>query len=1167
MIYPVRYLYFYFAILPLLLQMSCAEKTKEKYVLEIIPPEHSGITFSNDLSESEDLNILTFEYFYNGAGVGIGDISNDGHQDIFFSANMSKNRLYVNKGNFVFEDITEKAGFLSTNKWAAGVSMVDINQDGWLDIYVCYAGPYSDPQQRANELYINNGDQTFSEQAKRYGLADTRHTVQAAFFDYDKDGDQDVYLLTNTTDETGPNVIRPKRLKGEMINTDRLYRNNGDETFTDVSQHAGITVEGYGLGVTITDINQDNWLDIFVSNDYLSNDLLYINNRNGTFTDRAAESFKHTSYSAMGNDVADINNDALPDIVSVDMLPPDNTRQKLMLGATSYDRYRSEIQFGYLPQFIRNTLQFNRGLSDDSTVIFSEIGQQAGIHATDWSWSALLPDLDNDGWKDLIITNGYPRDITNRDFASYKANEFMRNGLNEPTLKKLKHALSSLEGAHLHDFVFKNNGDLTFSDKSAEWGLTKASYSTGAAYGDLDNDGDLDVVISAINSPAFLYKNNTDQVTKNNFLTITLEGTKGNLSGFGTKVWIYHSDTVQYFEHTPYRGYQSTMGTGIHAGLGSQSRVDSISVLWPDGKAQVLKDVAANQFLKVRHMDSKPAARQVKKISQPYFSSANKERSVQYVHKETHYIDFKIQPLLPHKYSQNGPGVAVGDVNGDGLDDFIAGGAFKQPTHLFIQQKNGGFLTKAFEGEIKYEEDMGLLLFDADGDGDRDLYVVSGGNEFPQASLYYRDKFYVNDGKGNFALQKNMTLDTASGSCVIASDYDRDGDLDLFVGGRLNPHKYPEAGESFILQNNDGRFLDVTDVVAPGLKNAGMVTSALWTDVDNDQQIDLIVVGEWMPVTIFKNLNGKFSKGKFDVPQSRGWWNSIAGADFDRDGDTDYILGNLGLNSRFKTSSEKPVRVYSGDFNGDGAHDAILAHYIEGINRPVHPRDDILLQMSSSRKKFKNYQSYADATIEDILGDTFTQTNHAETFSTAYLENKGNDQWLLKPLPAEAQFAPVFGILTEDFTGDGFTDVVLTGNSYAPDVLTGRYDAFKGLLLSGDGNGSFKPLTFQEAGLFIDGDAKGLASLLTTDKMLILAAQNNDTLSVIENIVSNRPVFVAKDNDVFALVTGKNGSRIKYEFYYGSGYLSQSSRSLRLPADTKKVLVYNSNGESREIDY
>jgi hypothetical protein len=1144
---------------------ACSKKQDELF--EQLSTHHTGIDFVNQLYEDENLNIITFEYFYNGAGVGIIDINNDGLQDIFLTGNMVSNRLYLNKGEMRFEDITPSAGLKTMGKWANGASVVDINQDGWMDIYVCYSGPFQNPHQRANELYINNHDNTFSEQAARYGLADTGHSVQAAFFDYDRDGDLDVYILTNTTDETGPNVIRQKRLHGEMNNTDRLYRNNGDNTFADVSSTAGITIEGYGLGVSICDLNSDGWPDVFVSNDYLSNDILYINQRDGTFTDHAAEYFKHTSYSAMGNDIADYNNDGLTDLIEVDMLPPDNKRQKLMLGATNYDRYRSEIQYGYSPQFMRNTLQLNQGLTCDSVPCFSEIGQLAGIYATDWSWSPLFADVDNDGWKDLLITNGYPRDITNRDFASYKAQEFIRDGNTRLIRQKLFKAIQSLDGAHLPCFAFRNNGDLTFSDKSALWGFTQPTYSSGAAYGDLDNDGDLDYVTNNINSVAGVFENHANEITKNHYLRIKLQGTELNKQGHGVKLTLYNGKGVQYLEYNPYRGYQSTVEQYLHFGVGTTQRIDSLQILWPDHRRQTLKNINVDQTLTIQWTKAKNR-QQNKHECETIFDQQNNS-GITYRHRETEYADFKIERLLPHKYSEEGPAIAVGDINNDQLDDLFIGGAYKQSGEFFIQQRDGTFFRKVLTEEKKFEEDMGALLFDAENDGDNDLYIVSGGNEFEHGSGYYQDRLYINDGKGNFKQNKNaLPSMTASGSCVIACDFDKDSDLDLFVGGRLTPHQYPNAGMSYILQNDNGIFKDVTDQLAPGLRDAGMVTSALWSDVDNDDQIDLILVGEWTPVTIFKNSGGTFPR-KAEIPNSTGWWNSIQSGDFDNDGDTDYVLGNLGFNSPYQTSPAEPVSVYVNDFNNDGVRESILSRFIQHVNRPVHPRDDMLQQMASFRKQFPDYRSYSEVAIDDLIsGVDSTLIIKAETFASSYLENKNENGWSLRALPIEAQVAPVYGILTDDFDNDGTLDILLTGNSYATEVLTGRYDAFKGLFLHGNGHGNFEPAYTKRSNFLVDGNAKSLALLVNVKgDRVIIAGQNNDDVRVYESHAGSYKPIKLEPLDEYVTITQATGKKRKLELYYGAGYLSQSSRYIRYTPGVDKVTITDSKGETRMLDH
>ncbi|HRP57475.1 VCBS repeat-containing protein [Agriterribacter sp.] len=1147
---------------------ACKQHAREDHLLELMPVETTGIDFQNEIHENEQFNVLRFEYFYNGAGVGVGDFNKDGLQDVFFTSNMGRSRLYINEGAFRFKDITGTSGINTAGKWASGVSVVDINQDSLPDLYVCFAGPH-EAAQRANALYINNGDNTFTDKARAYGLADTGHSVQSVFFDYDRDGDLDMYLLTNITDEMGPNVIRKKRIHGEMPNTDRLYRNNGNGTFTNVSQQAGITVEGYGLGVSACDINDDGWPDIYVSNDYVSDDLLYINNRDGTFTDRAAAVFKHTSYSAMGNDIADYNNDGRPDIYTVDMLPPDNYRKKMMIGATPNDRHRSEIQYGYAPQFMRNTLQLNRGMDKDSLPSFSETGQLAGVDATDWSWSALWADLDNDGWRDLIVTNGYPRDVTNRDFINYNAQALMKGYADERFNKHTMAALRELDGAFLHNFVFQNRGDLTFEDQSANWGFTRKAYSTGAAYADLDNDGDLDIIISNTYSPASIYRNNAGSKTQNHYLKIGLSGPPGNIQGYGTKLKLFAGGLSLYHEHFPARGYQSTVDATVHFGLGKQTGIDSLNVIWPDGKTQTLHAVGADQVLQLHYANSTVSpAHMASPGTTAIFRPANAAYNIHYRHTETPYTDFNIQPLLPHKFSQNGPGIAVADINGDGRDDFFAGGAYNQSGQLFFQQPNGSFITRSLVTGKKYEEDMGVLFFDADNDGDQDLYIVSGGNEFAAGSPYYQDRLYINDGKGNFALKPDALPEMhTSGSCVIAADFDRDGDLDLFTGGWLTPQHYPAAGVSMLLENRNGVFVDVTEEKAPGLKDIGMVTAALWTDVNNDNQMDLLIVGEWMPVTLFINHNGTFSNGtqQGGLLHTVGWWNSIQAADFDQDGRTDYILGNLGLNSRFRTSEKDPLRMYTYDHDvPGGTTDAIISYSLNGVSYPVHPRDDVMQRMPFLKKEFPLYKDYANAKMEDLFPPAaLSKTKVAHTFQTAYLRNNGAQGWKLEPLCVEAQFAPVFGMLAGDYDEDGFADVLLTGNWYATEVISGQYDASKGLFLKGNGKGGF---SVKENGFRVEGDAKGLAEIRTQKNTLLLSAMNNDSLAVLEEKPRSalQPFVVMGPRDAYAVISLNNGKQVKQEFYYGSGYFSQTGRYLRIPPGAVSVTVYDFKGEKRE---
>lgn len=1066
--------------------------------------ESTGIEFSNTLYETTELNIITFEYFNNGAGVAVGDINGDGLQDLYFSGNMVPGKLYLNKGNFKFEDITAKAGIDTQNKWGSGVSMADVNGDGLLDIYLCFAGPY-DAQRRKKQLYINNGNLTFSEKAAEFGLDDDAYTTQAAFFDYDRDGDLDVYLLNNITDDLGPNIIRPKRIRGEMINTDRLYRNDGGR-FTNVSVKAGILKEGYGLGVAIGDVNQDGWPDVYVSNDYLSNDLLWINNHDGTFTDRASEYFRHTSYSSMGCDMQDINNDAFPDIVAVDMLPPGHVRRKLMMGGINHNRYRSEIAAGYTPQYMRNTLQLHQGPGPDGRPVYSEIGQLAGISATDWSWSPLIADLDNDGWRDLLISNGYPRDITNMDFASFKASPDMRGKSDEAFIAQLVKNLKSVPPAYLPNYIFKNKGNLQFEDVSSEWGFTQPSFSHGAAVADLDNDGDLDYIANNSYDKVFVYENRAETLPNHHFLRIKLNDSNGNTGGLGAKVWVYCDSMVWFAEYSPFRGYQSTVEPFLHFGVGNHKRIDSIAVQWPLGDWQVIPEISADTVLLISRQGGMQRKDFVIHWGETMFKTWDQTPNFQHI--DPYFDDFSILRLLPHKHSQEGPRIAVADVNGDGLDDFFIGGAFRQPGRLFVQQRNGSFSIKILDPGDSMEEDLGSVFFDADGDQDLDLYVCSGSSEFPLESPLYRDRLYRNDGKGNFSLSSDaLPQFNTSTSCVAAADYDHDGDQDLFVGGRLTPEHYPESPRSYLLENRDGRFHDVTQAVAPGLSRIGMVTDALWSDVGGDGWPDLILAGEWMPLCVFRNEKGTFpgSLEQVSIPHTTGWWNRLAAADLDGDGDEDYIAGNLGLNTPYQIKGEHSLSLYYGDFDQNGRPDPFVVQNLNGKTAPVAYRDDVLSWVFPLRKKFTSYLSYANAEWNDFFPGVQAQQIEARLMSTVWVENQGSGSFLVHPLPIEAQLSPVYGIQIGDFNFDGKADLLLSGNSSAADPHVGNYDAFNGLLLTGMGNGSFLPVHFRESGFFVPGEGRDLKILrVAGNKKIILCSQNNGKLIGFEMRKPNR---------------------------------------------------------------
>jgi hypothetical protein len=1163
-----------------------------------IAPSSSGITFNNKVTENDSVNPIDLENMYNGGGIGVGDFNNDGLPDLYFAGNQVPNKLYINKGNFKFEDVTDQANVAGEGKWAKGISVVDINNDGWLDIYVSETLK-KDPQQRANLLYINqgadkNGIPHFKEMAKEYGLADTGQSTQAAFFDYDNDGDLDVYIATNEISKGRfTDQFRTILTHGENPSTGRLYRNDWNDSlkhpvFTDVSKEAGIQTEGYAHAVTICDINNDGWKDIYVSNDFITNDLLWINNHDGTFTNELSKYFKHTSANAMGNDITDINNDGLPDVITLDMDPEDNYRKKMMLNSSNYQRYLYSDIFGYNYQYVRNTLQLNCGncVSENDSIshpVFSDIGFYAGVAQTDWSWTPVTADFDNDGYRDIIITNGYPKDVTDHDFISFRNNA--------QTIGSKSIILNAIPQVKIPSYAFHNNGDLTFTDVSKSWGITTPSFSNGAVYVDLDNDGDLDLVVNNINDIASVYRNMSRDRNKNNthYLNIKFAGGPKNINGFGALADIYYDKGKhQFWENTPCRGYLSTVQDVAHFGLDTITKIDSVVIRWPNFKRQVIKNVGADKTVTVNIKDAQQPYGFVTGIdSAALFRNVTDSVNIHYTQKDKDYIDFNIQKLLPHKFSEYGPGMAAGDINGDGLDDIVCGGSFRYSAQEFLQQKNGTFTQKDLQtlkdSLSKNAEDEGILLFDADGDGDLDLYISSGSYETDHNTPNYQDRLYINDGKGNFkwdstALPQNFT----SKFCVRAVDYDKDGDLDLFVAGRVDPWNYPKPVSSFILRNDSKngviKFTDVTKTVAPSLINIGMVCDAVFSDFNNDGWPDLILAGEWMPVTFLENDKGIFKDvtKTTGIANEVGWWNTIAAGDFDNDGDIDYIVGNTGLNTYYKASDKYPVSVYGKDFNNDGSYDAITSLYLPNNNTdkkmeefPVATRDELIRQMITMRRQYENYKSYALATMDSVLPAEQRKDAiilHANNLASSYLRNDGNGKFTMQKLPAQAQLSTLCGMSVADFDGDGNLDVVINGNDFSTEVNTGRYDALNGLMMKGDGKGNFTALSIMQSGIYIPGNGKSLVQLRNNkNECLLAAAENRGPLRIfkLKKKITSLPV---KPDDQYAIIQLKNGKQRKEEFYYGASYLSQSSRFLNVDANVKSIQVFNSKGESRTIN-